>query len=417
MEKPMEKFLDNNPMYNNVSKSVKNNTTVHILLFVLLGILFLLLSYFIKDKEIQNFFSFFIENKNIFDYISNGLLTLGTIIISSAIIDFLHSTNAFSKIILNEFKKALVDKEFIESYNDQEINKLVQKIQDTHSYIKIENLKIIEESIFLAKEATLRLINEAKLSKDDDQNILRRANQNYYVRKSNQIRTIMRNGSEISTYELDIEIIENGTFAFFYQFSSSNTDTKFPPFNDFLDNKDERFSKNSFCADLLEYKRNGNFRNCQNCLNIETIKDDEQEKEIVLFITDCYKGDKLKLSFSLTVKNEINKHSIQKQKDNIIKNILPTELDKIDTDEPYSEMKQQKVHGFTSRNPIGVRKVKVQQERYGDHADSMELSPSIKVGESQVMPEKESKNIYYDTVEWTIYYKEYSDSKVVFSLL
>jgi len=412
-----KKFLDDNPMYNSAIKSVKDNTVVHMLLIALIGSLLISLSFFIKDKEIQDTLSHFIKDKDMFVYISNALLALGTIIISSVIVDFLHSTNAFSKIILSEFKKALVDKEFIESYNDEEINKLVLKIQDTHSYIRIENIKIVEESILLAKEATLRLINEAKLSKDTNEEVSRRSKQNYYVRESNQIRTIMRNGSEISTYEMDIEIIANGTFAFFYKFSPSNSDTKLPTFDALLANVNERFSKNSFCADLLEYKRNGNFRNCQTCLNIEAIKDEDQDKEIIIFITDCYEGDRFKLSFSLTVENEINQHSIQEQKDNIVKNILPTEHDKVDTVEPYSDMKQQKVHGFTSRNPIGVRRVKVQQERYGDHAGSMELSPSIKVGESQVMPEKESKSIYYDTVEWTIYYKEYSDAKVVFSLL
>ncbi len=422
-------MIKDEPVYNDLVNTSKDNLWPLLTIFGFLGLVFIVISFWFRVEKPSDYLIELFSNKENLLIASNVSMTLGTITLTALLVNFLHSTNAFSKLMLKEFNKAITSKHFIKIYNEKEIEDLVHKIQEYHSYIKIDNSKLAEDSICIAQKDTEKLILDAKFSNfKEDKKVQRRAEQNYFIRESNHIRTIMRNGVEISSYKIDTKIIKNGTFMFFYKFSSDNNTRDLPNFSNFSHNINHRFENDSFYADILEYKRNGEIRNSNNCLNVQIIEESKKEIEIAMIVTDCYEGDEIKLSFSLSVKDEVLPEAIKKQRNALVTSykVLNSEKlqpeEEVEVDESTVSKKKKEVKPLRnpaskSVNPIGIRRVKVQQERYGKGSKDLQLSPSIKVGETQVVPVSEEKSIFYESTEWVIYYKEHPGRGVIFSLI
>jgi len=294
------------------------------------------------------------------------------------------------------------------NYTQETILKVLTAIQKAHPSVefsmntKKESYKLSKEALLERKQAALQ-VNESL--RDENEKLL--VKRNFHINESRMIKTILLNGCEISTYELDIVMIKDGIFSFNYKVSTSMDNVKFEPFDYFKKHQklNERFNDYSFSAEILHfYDKNGNMVDTEKIphLSVYIDKDDdegdtEKRKNIKMSISqECEEGDTFCLSFSITTKDEYVRENIEKIKNK-------------DAEAPKT----------TVSVPVGVRHMLIQEEIYCNDVQGvspLNLRPWLKVSGNRIKS-KYSKTIFYKKNKWSIYYAEYPNASIEYSVV
>ncbi|MDD4854387.1 MAG: hypothetical protein PHQ22_07900 [Sulfuricurvum sp.] len=323
---------------------------------------------------------------------------LGSAGVTAAIFQVIIKSTAFMNVLKDTLD---VDQRNWRKYSDNKIKDVLKAIQEAKNFVSISYNDDKTVSIKLAKKALITQQKEVNkiLASDrtlEQSNILEK---NYFVEESRITQTIVKNGSEISTFELDIRFFKKGKFVFRTETWTESQNIKYPKFEYFKNNgPDKRFSDYSFSSIYFNLTKKGKpvQENRYAPLNvIDSDYDDEKGFKVCFTIDDTFdENDFLTLSFSTTTKDTYSDENIQRIKDNI-------------DPKPYS----------TTVAPVGVRIITIQEEVYGNGIDKSKIRPTLNIDSDTIDPTIETQSIFYKKYQWTIYYKDHQYEKIEYSVI
>lgn len=374
---------------------LKRNIVVFILGISLLSLMSFILSVWLSEKH----------NGFLDVYLAPFLHTLAVAGFTAAVFQFLLKSGAFLEIVQKSLD--IYSRQW-KKYTPDTILNVLTAIKEAYPNVEF-SMDEKELSYASSKKALVNLKDKA-IKKDasdrtDQEKLL--ANRKFHINESRAIKTILLNGCEITTYEFDIEMIEDGFFSFNYQISTGMENVSFEDFDYFLKQKDscERFSDYSFSAKILEFKdKNGQLIDTEKIphLDVYIDKDDKEgdtdkRKNICISISqECDCGTSFSMSFSITTKDEYTIDNINKIKS-----------------------KKANAPKTSVSVPVGVRHLLIQEEVYGSDRESvhlLKLRPWLKVS-GKMQEAAFSKSIFYKKYSWTIYYSKHPDANIEYSVI
>lgn len=331
-------------------------------------------------------------------YLSSILKMLGSAGVTAAIFQVIIKSTAF----INLLKDSLdVDKRHWKQYSDNKIKDVLKAIKEAKSFINISYVDQKEASIKLAKKAFLKQQKEISKIKSfdrtNDQN--NSYEKNYIIEESRITKTIVKNGSEISTFELDIRFFRKGRFSFRMKNWTESEKIFYPEFKYFEDNDcDKRFFDYSFFSTYFNLTKKEKKIDIERYAKLKTIATDDINKkgfEILFTIDDTFdENDFLTLSLSTTIKGAYTEENITR----IESGIDP---------KPFS----------STSAPVGVRIITIQEEVYGNEVNSSRIRPTLTIDDENIDPTIETQSIFYKKCQWTIYYKDHEYEKIEYSVV
>lgn len=265
--------MADNPMMKHLVNSSKNNIWAQVFIYIGGGLVGILVGMLLKHNAAA---LSSIASVPTICFISDFIITVSTAVLAGFILKFLLFSGTVLSMIQTSNADAITSKEFIERFSPQEIEKLSKTITEHHKNISFSDNTLEKGSIQDARKELDRKIKEAKSIPHRNTDEDRIAKRNFYLDEIISLRTILKNGNEIMSYECHIEIFEDGLFEFYYGLKSNNDKTDMPDMKDIV-NGENRFSDYSFDAKILNYTHNELHKNCDNCLNIRYITDKPEQ--------------------------------------------------------------------------------------------------------------------------------------------
>jgi len=336
------------------------------------------------------------DSHKLLSYIASTLMMLGSAGVTAAIFQVIIKSTAFMNVLKDTLD---IDKRNWKKYNDSKIKDVLNAIAKAKKFVKISYIDEKEKSIKSAKKALIRMqkeIEEKAKKSDDDLNIL---NKNYILEESRITKTILKNGSEITTFELDIRFFKKGKFIFNMENWTDSEKIKYPKFDIFKNAAcDKRFHDFSFFAVYFNLKKKDIKINKDRyaLLNIDA-SDFEKENgfKVNFTIEDTFEvNDFFTLSFSTTIKDTYTEENIKR----------------------IQEGKDPRPHSST-RAPVGVRKITIQEEIYGNEEHQARIRPTLNIDSNYIDPTIEEQSIFYKKYHWTIYYSENQYETIGYSVI
>jgi len=195
------------------------------------------------------------------EYAASILKMIGSAGVTAAIFQVIIKSTAFMNVLKDTLD---IDKRNWKKYSDNQIKSVLKAIKEAKSFVNISYIDEKESSIKLAKKAFLKQQEEIKkiaqhLRTEEQNNLLEK---NYIIEESRITKTIIKNGSDISTFELDIRFFQKGKFFFRMKNWTDSEKIIYPIFEYFEKNDcDKRFFDYSFSStyfNLIKKRK----RNC-----------------------------------------------------------------------------------------------------------------------------------------------------------
>jgi len=329
---------------------------------------------------------------------SSILKMVGSAGVTAAIFQVIIKSTAFMNVLKDTLD---VDHRNWKKYNDNKIKEVLRSIQDAKSFVNVSYFDEKVGSIKLAKKVFLRQQKEINNIASSDRTLDQKKllEKNYIIEESRITQTIVQNGSEISTFELDIRFFKKGKFIFRIQSWTESEEIHYPKFEYFQQNGyDKRFCDFSFSSVYFNLIKKGNRIEKNRYAKLQTIADDfsdEKGFEVTFSIDDIFnENDFLTLSFSTTVKDAYSDSNIKR---------IESGLDP----KPFS----------VTSAPVGVRIITIQEEVYGNDSNSSKIRPTLTIDNDILEPTLESQSIFYKKSQWTIYYKDHEYEKLEYSVV
>lgn len=366
---------------------IKTDFIFLISLIILLSIISFILSIILKSLDIV-----FINT-----YIASFLNMLAISGITASIFQVIVKSRAFAIAISEYFDTSA---QHWESYSNESIKKVIESITKAKDFIRISYDDKKQRSIDAARTAFMEqqsTISKKNSMSSDEEHILHKK---YFIKESRILKTITKNGCEISTFELDIEYINNGNFIFRFESWTENSLLEYEPFQYFIDSSyDKRFNDFSFSCKYFNLVKRGVqiVRDRYAPVSYVDIVDDPKKKGFKVFIKidDSFEaGDIFTLAFSITIKDAFTDESI----DRITRQIDP---------KPYS----------VTSTPVGVRKITIQEEVYCNPDNNIRIRPTLQIGAKTDEPTEISDSIFYKKYSWTIFYEDTKEDKITYSVI
>jgi len=367
--------------------------------FITTIVLLSLLAYVIGlliEPALQNDFSLF--DKFLF-YLSSTLTMLGTAGITAAVFQVIIKSTAFMNVLKDTLD---TDKRNWKKYSDTKIKEVLNAIQRAKKFVQVSYIDEKEKSIKLAKKTLLKRIQEARkkhiTKRNEHENKL--LEKNYIIEESRIIKTILKNGCEITTFELDIRFFKKGSFTSYMENWTDNKQIKYPKFSIFLENeKNNRFSDFSFSATYFNLHKKDRKIASDRYATLKIIGEDNVNNKgfsVTLQIDDTFEdGDFFTLSFSTTIKDIFTEENIRRINDGKVP-------------KPYS----------SSGVPVGVRKIIIQEEIYGNQdIYTNRIRPSLMIDDEYIEPSLQTQSIFYKKHEWVLLYKDTQYEKISYSVI
>ncbi len=329
-------------------------------------------------------------------HLSSILMMIGSAGVTAAIFQVIIKSTAFMEVLKDTLD---IDERTWGNYSDNKIKDVLRSIKSAKSFVNISYIDEKEKSIKLARKAFLREQEKIKAKRDKTLADIQLLEKNYILEESRITKTIVKNGSEITTFELDIRFFKKGGFVFRVQNWTESENVFYPIFVYFKDNScDKRFFDFSFSSTYFNLTKKEKIVPLSRYakLKIES-KDYDTSKgfDIVFSIDDSFeKDDFLTLSFSTTIKDTYTDENIKR-------------IESGADPKPFS----------ASSSPVGVRRITIQEEVYGNATNESRIRPTLKIDDAHIEPSSESQSIFYKKHHWTIYYKDYEYEKIEYSVV
>ncbi len=332
----------------------------------------------------------------IVSYLASTLRMIGSAGMTAAVFQVIIKSTAFMNVLKDTLD---VDQRNWKQYSDNKIKEVLKSIKEAKNFVKISYVDEREKSIKLAKKALTKQIDAIKKKEtrtDEDEQLL---SKNYFLEESRITKTILKNGSEITTFEVDIRFFKKGNFIFRVENWTDCENLTYPPFNYFKENEcEKRFSDFSFSSMYFNLQKKGQIVDKDRYAKLKLQhKDFDNQKgfELIFSIDDTFEeNDFFILSFSTTIKDtytDENLHRIETGQD----------------PKPFS----------STSSPVGVRNITIQEEIYGNNDYSSKIRPSLTIDDEHIEPSLQKQSIFYKTYQWSIYYHEYQYEKISYSVL
>lgn len=329
-------------------------------------------------------------------HFSSTLMMIGSAGVTAAIFQVIIKSTAFMEVLKDTLD---IDKRTWENYNDNKIKDVLNAMKKAKSFINISYVDEKEKSVKLAKKAFIKKQEEIKAKKEKSELESQLLEKNYILEESRIIKTIVKNGSEITTFELDIRFIKQGGFIFRVENWTDSENITYPKFEYFRNTPcDKRFFDFSFSATYFNLMKKGKEIPVQRYAKLRIDASDHEDSkgfDIVFSLDDSFnKDDFLTLSFSTTIQNTYTDENIKRIEDGL-------------DPKPYS----------SSSSPVGVRSITIQEEVYGNETYEARIRPTVKIDGAHIEPSSESHSIFYKKYHWMIYYKDYEYQKIEYSVV
>ncbi len=222
-------------------------------------------------------------------------------------------------------------------------------------------------AIHRARRSQKKIINDLRSRDKSTLNDyeIKTAQRNFYIDKIQATYTITKSNTLIITRNVYLMVFEDGDLIYRFQVKCDNY--ILPPTPKGILNKLDRFNKLSFAYSLLDSSRKSNKKQKINCKPSVNTKENKFTADII--IKSCQKGQKITLSMSMSLPNEIN---------------------------PNDEYPIKTV--FTT--PAGVWEFEFQEEIYGNKKSR--FTANIEDDKKKVYFPFSYKSIYYETHRWKI---------------
>jgi len=346
------------------------------IVLVIIAIVLYALSIYLKlpEEAMSNISKYLTEDvvgKEITIYFAMSIAQLLLVIV---FVKVLLAQRAFLDAIYNHFKTIFVEKSVINLYNEDELNKITQALDEAHPSINITYEKLRNESInLLEKEWKKGLFSKKSAIIIDYQNT----------------DTIYSDGNEIKHKKIFFKMMKDDDFSYSFYFIPFD---KIVNIEDYKDKKYNRWGEKSF---KFIAKR---------------INSDDETLEIEPeFLIDKEEGkDWLHIKFN---HKSSRYRKLKKGDEFIIEFSISSPIDISNSDEAIERRKEYFVANYMT--PCAIRSVKFQIETYNDNGLSFE--PVIKINNDplRVKPEE---SIYYKTWHWKFYHSESKEKTIDISI-
>ena len=332
------------------------------------------------------------------EYAASILKMIGSAGVTAAIFQVIIKSTAFMNVLKDTLD---IDKRNWKKYSDNQIKSVLKAIKEAKSFVNISYIDEKESSIKLAKKAFLKQQEEIKkiaqhLRTEEQNNLLEK---NYIIEESRITKTIIKNGSDISTFELDIRFFQKGKFFFRMKNWTDSEKIIYPIFEYFEKNDcDKRFFDYSFSStyfNLIKKEKEIAVERYAKLKTTATDCSDNKGFKIVFTIDDSFEAnDSLTLSFSTTIKDTYTDENIKR-------------IESGEDPKPYS----------STSSPVGVRIITIQEEIYGNTINTAKIRPTLTIDEDHIEPTIQGQSIFYKKYQWIIYYKDYQYETITYSVV
>ena len=315
---------------------------------------------------------------NFWRHIFSGLKDLSAIILASAIFKYLVASNTFINTIEEVIYKSVISYDFLKSYSSKRLTKIAENIEEIgYDYEK-------ETSISQIKNAYVKQQKKLLAKKDRSPAEERTLSKKFIVTETHLVRTILQNGVEIVNRTYDFEMMDNYDFLFEYKIASSGRKQEF--LKEQFENNN-RFTDYSFKWEYEDIEIKGYSTNIKE--PIWSYEEDTGYTVIAFNKKSVKKGDKFRIAFSMSIKDEYTPETIAEMK-------KPGNA-------PNSKFSHlQAVRYFT-----------VQLEHYNKNISLLtDLEICLYRENELINPTNENKNLFYRKKYWKVPYSIFGDCDI-----
>ncbi len=357
-------------MFKGIWKKSLNNPLVLVLIVLIIGISLIAFSFYIPD-----------DKNNFFLWISYSdwrkiVLTTATTFLSALVFKLLLTSTAVMKMVQKAIEDLLLESNFIEAYNENQLQKISEKVSQKSKFIE-----------YSYNDKKIKSIYHAKQKYNENPN-----KKNFFIEDMIWIKTIYKNGNDIQNTIATLDITSSGNLDLIYELESDFNSSIYPDYKKFTT---DRFTDYSFNVKITNYERKGNKLAKENYpkLSYPCIKEDKNKKIFKVCVEDCLAGDKFVIRISRTTLGEYTDDKVKKRR-----------------------QEETKIATVDMKVPAGVRKIIFQEEIYGDDNQTRFKSNITSNGKSTHISPKEEESSFYITKKWEVFYDDHPNATIEFNI-